>query len=95
MLRVQKVRSLTLSTPEDLARMTKCETPNLLPQSYFARTIIRRLSLCTCLALASALNKTGAFAKTSITPANSSSAGGYASDLLAMTSRLKGAARFV
>jgi hypothetical protein len=94
MLRVQKVRSLTLSTPEDLARMTKCETPNLLPQSYFARTIIRRLSLCTCLALASALNKTGAFAKTSITPANSS-AGGSASDLLAMTSRLKGAARFV
>ena len=44
-------------------------------------------------ALASALNKTGAFAKTSITPASASGAGSP-SDLLAMTARLKGLSPF-
>ena len=84
----QKVKSLTLSTPEDLARMTKCA---ITVPSFTCE--LPPVTLLPPAALASALNKTGAFAKTSITPASSSGAGSP-SDLLAMTARLKGLSPF-
>ena len=77
-----------------------CATIVHFLKSHVSRPCIPPFTHCLPSALASALNKTGAFAKTSITgnpklPSPSLGGGlGSASDLLAMTSRLKGVPNF-